>query len=93
MFDIGAFLPSGLTALILGTVGYAFKRNESKMDKIEDRLNQRITESSVRQIIDDKIDPVREDLEEIKQKIDKLTDACNKQGVFQVRRKYEKGDE
>ncbi len=73
-FDILSVIPGTLTTLVLGFVGYTYKRNADKVDVLEHKVNERLTEESVRLIINDKIDPVREDLQEIKVKIDKLSD-------------------
>lgn len=85
-----SLVPSALSTClfgILGYVGYTYKKDqenkEARMAAIEEKLSTRITEESVRQIIADKIGPVREDLKEIKEQLNKVTDSIS---PYQIRK-------
>lgn len=79
--DFFSALPSSILATCVGLVAYIRKKDVDKIEKLEDRISQSVTESQVRQIVIDKIDPIKEDLTEIKDdmkscnaKLDKLFD-------------------
>lgn len=54
--------------------GYALRNLLARIDQMETRLQKTVDENTVRQLIGDKLDPLREDLQEIKASINKLFD-------------------
>jgi hypothetical protein len=63
-----------IVPLVTALITYILRSFGQRLDAIEEKLNHRITETEVRQIIADKVDPLKESLKEIKDKIDKLFD-------------------
>lgn len=59
LITIGVTVVSG----IILAVGAMFTK---RIEKLEEQVHKNITEDSVRQIISDKVDPLKEDLSEIK---------------------------
>jgi hypothetical protein len=59
---------------ILGIGGWAMKTVSSRLSALEDEMVERTTDKQVRQIVSDKIDPLREDIHELKAKLDKIVD-------------------
>lgn len=57
---------------LLGLGGYMAQTVLSRITKLERELPQKVTEDDVRQIVSDKIDPIREDIHELKIKIDRI---------------------
>lgn len=64
---IGAIL-----SISVGVVGYIMKNILRRLESLE-RV-QAMTDPQVRQLISDKLDPIKEDLSEIKQKLDYIFD-------------------
>ena len=64
--------------LLLGTgvglLGFHIKQNLIRITKLEDKLNGYITEEECRRIIKDHIDPLRDDIKRIDNKLDQLID-------------------
>ncbi len=75
MIDLISLIPSTIMTCVIGVIGYTYKRGLDRIDTIEEKLSKRITEANVRKLLEDKIEPVREDLQEIKASIAKLTDV------------------
>lgn len=46
----------------------------SRLDILEKDIHNKVEEEKVRQLLADKIDPVREDIQELKNKLDRLMD-------------------
>jgi hypothetical protein len=66
---------------LVGLIGLVWKQGQSKMEKLEARLekledttSQHVTEVELRRILSDKIDPIKEDISEVKKQNDKITD-------------------
>jgi hypothetical protein len=66
---------------LVGLIGLVWKQGQSKMEKLEARLekledttSQHVTEAELRRILSDKIDPIKEDISEVKKQNDKITD-------------------
>lgn len=66
------FIPVGAAflSLVLGSVGYMIKNVFNRIAELEKR--PAVTESQVRQLLADKIDPVKEDVSETRKSIDYL---------------------
>ncbi len=65
---------SVLGPAVLGTVSYVYTKQDKRIDMLERLTNEKMSEEKTRQLLNDKLEPVREDLLEIKAKIDKITD-------------------
>jgi len=63
-----------ISIAIVPIVRSYFINIETRLKQIEDQQKYFITESEARMIIADKLDPVKESLDDIKVRIDKLTD-------------------
>lgn len=77
MMDIPDLLWGGL-ALI---VGFLHQRNESRFDKIENKIDNSVTKDDFRHILDAKLEPINvkldiqtETIDEIKQDVKELRD-------------------
>lgn len=57
---------------VLGVTGYLYKSIINRIDELEEKIEKKVTETVVRQILADKLDPLREDLKEIKDSIRNL---------------------
>lgn len=63
--------------LIPGLVGigtYFMKNLLARIDEIEKTLTVKVDESKVRQVLEDKISPLREDIQEVKLQVQKIYD-------------------
>lgn len=65
-------LVSGIFPLICGILFFTLGNIYKKLSDQENRLRAAITDKDVRLLISDKIDPIKEDIHEIKEKLDKL---------------------
>jgi flagellar motor component MotA len=66
---------------ILAGIGAFFVRSiMSRIEKLEQDLNSVVTETQVRQMLSDKLDPVKEDMTEIKDSIKRLFELYFKRG-------------
>lgn len=63
-----------LVPICLSAAGYFVRAILKRLDVVEAKLEKTITESEVRQLLADKIEPLREDVLEIKRKIDRIFD-------------------
>jgi hypothetical protein len=70
---ISYILPIILSTL-LGMSAFIMKSVFTRLDTLEQKINQAVTEEDVRSLLVDKIDPIKEDIHEIKQAIMKLYD-------------------
>ena len=69
--------------LSLGLGTYLVKSQISRIDKLEDRLNNVLTEMECRQIISDKLEPIRVEVTEIKKYVERNFPlySCGKCGL------------
>ncbi len=67
-------IAGGVVSLILGIGAFVMKTVHSRIDVLERELPHKLNEPAVRQIVSDKIDPIREDIHEIKAKLDRVMD-------------------
>ncbi len=58
--------------LVLGLGAFIVKSMMSRIDELEKKSNIYTSEPQVRQILGDKLDPIKEDLQDIKHSINKL---------------------
>lgn len=61
-----------IAPIVFGLVGYIMKTMINRLDTLEFRMQETITEPEVRIILDDKLDPIHEDLKEIKHSLNQL---------------------
>lgn len=67
MLDITEYI-LGFAGAILGIL---YKHNDTRITKMESKMEKMITKDDIRELLSDKIDPLKEDIQEIKQKLDK----------------------
>jgi hypothetical protein len=60
--------------IVAGLVAYLYKDLRVDITMLKNEVQQKTTEAQVRQIIEDKVVPLKEDLQEIKQILDKIQD-------------------
>lgn len=65
--------------ILVGLVGVYFRNLEARISKIEEQTQIFVTKAELRQALQDKIEPIREDISEIRDKLDKLYDFLLKQ--------------
>lgn len=51
---------------VLGTLGYIARTLMQRINELETKMVEKVTEAEVRQLISDKTSPIQEDLSEIK---------------------------
>lgn len=61
-----------LSPIISGFVMYFIYSFNSRLTSLEDRIQSFVTDTEVRHILNDNLNPVREDIRDIRQKIDRL---------------------
>lgn len=61
-----------LVFLIVGILGWLARTNMQRQDNIEKELDTKITEQQTRQILADKLEPLKEGLDDVKDKLDSL---------------------
>lgn len=71
-------LLSGILPLISGVIFFMLGNIYKKLNDHEERLRKAVSDQDVRILISDKIDPLKEDIHEIKQKLDKLIELREK---------------
>lgn len=69
--------------IIIPILGYLFKtligNHMQRIDNLEQNLLEKISETQVRVLMQDKLDPIKEDLIDINNKINKVLDHLLKQ--------------
>lgn len=66
-------LPYILSAII-GVGGFLGKLQMNRIQTLEEKLEHKITEKQTRQILTDKLEPIKEGLDDVQLKLDKLYD-------------------
>ena len=61
-----------IASLLCGMGAFVMKNIFNRLEVLEDKMNKTVTEQDVRTILSDKIDPLKEDVHEIKQAIVKI---------------------
>jgi hypothetical protein len=67
-------LMTGTLPVIFSVLFYWLTNVNSKINDLDIRLRDAVSHKDVRLLIDDKITPIREDIHEIKLKLDKIFD-------------------
>ena len=60
--------------VLITLVSYIVRGIMQRLERLESGLTDKISEQEVRQILTDKLEPVTDDLKEIKDKVDKVID-------------------
>lgn len=71
---ISSYLPMAVWFIISGLVTYTLKNQDNRLAKIEARIMDVNTEFEVRQMLNDNIEPMKDDIKEIKQRLNQLFD-------------------
>lgn len=74
MIDFLSALPGIITTIGLGALCTIYRKETSRIDELEEIVSRHVTDKHVRQILADKLDPIKEDLSEIKSKLDRIFD-------------------
>lgn len=74
MMDLLTASPPFIITLFLGVVWFVVKNHSDKVQKLEEKINGLVTETEVRQILIDKIEPIKEDIGEIRDNIRLITE-------------------
>lgn len=69
--DISSILMYVITALV-GLGAWVMKSHLERLSDLEKKLPEKVTESEVRLILDDKIEPIKEKLSDLSSKIDRI---------------------
>jgi hypothetical protein len=73
VIDIISLGITGLS-LVLSPLVYIWRTTVHRIEKLESQHSTKIDETKVRQLLDDKIDPVKEDLIQIRDRLDSIID-------------------
>ena len=71
-FDDLTTIGLAVLTLIAAPLLYIWKGVMSRLESLEKQMSDKMSEDSVRTLVNDKIDPLKDDLKEIKTSIDKL---------------------
>lgn len=63
---------------VLGVVAYIVRAQMQRLDTLERQMITKTDEHEVRQLLSDKVDPIKESMSEIKEKVDKVIDLLLK---------------
>ena len=63
-----------ILSIVLAPVLYIWKSVMSRLDELERRQHNKMDHKEVRLLIEDKINPLHEDLQEIKKSLDRIVD-------------------
>lgn len=61
-----------LIVIICGVIGYLIRVQMGRIDMLEQHMVRKVEEPQVRQIIADKIDPLKEDIQQVNNKLDTI---------------------
>jgi hypothetical protein len=67
-----------LIPTILGMIKYFMKSHTDRLDTLEKQMAMKLTELEVRQILSDKLDPLKDSIEDCKDRLDKILDMLLK---------------
>lgn len=70
--DLSLFITIG--SGVFGLFAYFVRVQMQRLDTLEQQIITKMTEEETRQILSDKVDPIKEDMAEIKLKVDKVID-------------------
>lgn len=68
------FITYVLVPTVFAVVGFIARNFHVRLSSLETQIVRKLDQSEVRQIVSDKIDPIREDIHEIKEDLTKLID-------------------
>lgn len=63
---------------LIGIIGFFMKSILARIDILEKEIPSKLNETEVRQLLVDKIDPIREDIKDLQIKLDKIVDILLK---------------
>jgi len=70
-----SYVISGLILILSGAVSYFIKvLVMERIDMLEQQMPTKMTEAETRLLLSDKIEPIKESMTEIKEKVDKVID-------------------
>lgn len=72
-FDSIIAITIAAVSVVSAPVIYIYKNTMQRIDRLEESNQTKMTEPEVRQLLDDKLEHVRQNLEDVKVSIDKLT--------------------
>lgn len=64
--------------LILSIIGYFMKTHVDRIQVLEKEIDHKVNEREVRALMNDKLEPIREDIKELKATTDKILDILLK---------------
>ncbi len=73
-FTVGQIFFTLIAPLIAILIGYIMKTMVDRINKLEQKVEATISEPEVRTILNDKLNPIQDDLKEIKNSIKQLYD-------------------
>lgn len=73
-FTFVSFITYVVIPLFITMGSFILRNFMNRIEKLENRSMEQITETEARQILSDKLDPVKETLTEIKKQIEKITE-------------------
>ncbi len=68
----------GVLPIIIGIGSWVMRSMIQRLEEVERKVSIKTDENYVRQLLTDKIDPIREDIHELKAKLDKIVDILLK---------------
>jgi len=63
-----------LISLVIGVVGFLVKTQMQRIDVLEKEMTTKPSDEDVRRVLDDKIEPIKDSMTEIRNKVDKVID-------------------
>lgn len=63
-----------IVPIVFAIVGFITRNFHMRLETLEKEMPQKLDQNEVRQIIHDKVDPIKEDISEIKTNLNKLID-------------------
>ena len=74
--DISLIIAIG--TMVAGAMAWAIKALISRLDEMQRQITNKVTEPELRQILDDKIVPIKESMADVKMTVDKAYDLLIK---------------
>lgn len=63
---------------IIGLLGWLMKNAYERLVELEHRIDDAVSKTEMRQVLQDQIEPIKEDVQELKVKLDKIIDILLK---------------
>jgi Tfp pilus assembly protein PilO len=67
-----------VATILLGIISFFLRAQMQRIDTLEDQIATKTSEAEVRQLLADKVDPLKEKMSEITEKVDKVIDLLIK---------------